>query len=65
MPLDIGSAIIIVVVQPQQHRTKVRRRRDLWVVSCSCDWSKEAVSQFSALMALRRHLEPQSVRQSG
>ena len=43
--------------QPGQHRTKVRRRRDLWVASCSCDWSEEAVSEFSALMALRRHQE--------
>ena len=38
----------------------MRPRRDLWMVSCSCDWSEETVSRFSALMALRRHLEMQS-----
>jgi len=37
----------------------MRHRRDLWVVSCSCDWSEETVSRFSALMALRRHQEMQ------
>jgi hypothetical protein len=45
--------------RPPKHRTKVRHRRDLWVVSCSCDWSEETVSRFSALMALRRHQETQ------
>jgi hypothetical protein len=35
----------------------MRRRRDLWVASCSCDWSEETVSRFSASMALRRHQE--------
>jgi len=47
------------VAEPKRHRTKVRPRRDLWVVSCSCDWSEETVSRFSALMALRRHQEMQ------
>ncbi len=40
----------------------MRHRRSLWFVSCSCDWSEVAVSEFSAVMALRRHLEPQSAR---
>jgi hypothetical protein len=41
--------------RPPKHRTKVRHRRDLWVASCTCDWSEETVSRFSVLMALRRH----------
>ena len=52
-----------VATQPRspRHRTKVRHRRDLWFVSCSCDWSEETVSRFSALMALRRHQDLQGM----
>jgi len=48
-----------MATQPRQskHRTKMRQRRGLWIVSCSCYWSEETVSRLSALMALRRHQE--------
>jgi len=52
-------ATVAARIRPQRHRTKVRRRRGLWVVSCACAWSEETVSKFSALLALQRHLEPQ------
>jgi len=50
------------------HRTRVRRRRDLWVVSCSCGWWTETVSEFGAWAASKRHLEhpqpgPRSARE--
>lgn len=63
MPLDRQSAIIAGVAthpKPPEHRTKVRQRRDLWVTSCSCDWSEKTVSNYSARLAMRRHLEQQA-----
>jgi hypothetical protein len=41
----------------QEHRTKVRRRHGLCIASCSCGWSEQAVSNFGAWLASRRHVE--------
>jgi len=43
--------------KPQKHRIKVRQRHGFWVASCSCGWSEEAVSKFSAWMVSRHHLD--------
>ena len=40
-----------------EHRTKVRRRHGLWVASCSCAWSEDTVSRFSAWIVSQRHLD--------
>jgi hypothetical protein len=43
--------------RPPRHRIKVRHRRDLWVVSCSCGWTVETASTFMARLEERRHVE--------
>lgn len=43
--------------KPATHGTKVRHRHRLWVASCSCGWSEDTVSRFSAWMASQRHLD--------
>jgi hypothetical protein len=39
------------------HRTRIKRRHGLCLVSCSCGWSEEVVSNFGAWLASRRHLD--------
>lgn len=39
------------------HRTRIKRRHGLRMVSCSCGWSQEAVSNYGAWLAARRHLD--------
>jgi len=51
-----SCSAVAIQPRPPKHRTKVRHRRDLWVVSCSCGWSETKVSKFSAWMAERSHL---------
>jgi hypothetical protein len=38
------------------HNTKVKRRRGLWVATCSCGWTKQTVSGFGGWSEVRRHL---------
>ncbi|HYA69552.1 MAG TPA: hypothetical protein VED63_12550 [Acidimicrobiales bacterium] len=38
-----------------RHRTKVRQGRHLWVTTCSCRWTEETISEFSAWIAAKRH----------
>jgi len=37
------------------HKMKVRRRQALFVATCSCGWTADAVSGLSAAMAMKRH----------
>lgn len=39
-----------------RHETDVRRRKGIWTASCSCGWSSETMSAFTAWSATRRHL---------
>jgi len=47
---------VAIQPRPPKHKTKVRHRRDLWVVTCSCGWSETKVSKFSAWITERTHL---------
>lgn len=39
-----------------RHDTDVRRRKGIWIASCSCGWTTEAMSAFTAWSSTRRHL---------
>lgn len=39
------------------HQTRIKRRHGLRMVSCTCGWSQEAVSNYGAWLAVRRHLD--------
>ena len=39
------------------HHTRIKRRHGLRLVSCSCGWSEEVVSNFGAWLATRRHID--------
>ena len=39
-----------------RHETDVRRRKGLWTASCSCGFTSEAMSAFTAWSTTRRHL---------
>jgi hypothetical protein len=39
------------------HQTRIKRRHGLRMVSCTCGWSQEAVSNYGAWLAARRHLD--------
>jgi len=44
------------------HHTRIKRRHGLYLVSCSCGWSEEVVSNFGAWLASRRHLDSRRAR---
>lgn len=44
------------------HHTRIKRRHGLCLVSCSCGWSEEVVSNFGAWLASRRHLDSRRAR---
>jgi len=50
-------AAVAVERRPPRHKVKVRHRYGLYFASCKCGWSsEEAISKYSAWMAMQGHL---------